>query len=84
MDSSAGVDTLFDINQTVQPVSFREPFDGSIFVLMDSGFQVASNAYVKRTPRLVCYDIDEEALSHLEHQTKNWIARIKRAMTVYL
>jgi hypothetical protein len=39
-------------------------------VLKDSRLQVASDTYVKRAPRLVCYNINEEAFSHLEHQTK--------------
>lgn len=70
MNSRMRVGTFFGINQKMQPVSFREAFDRSIFVLKDSRFQVASDAYVKRAPRFVRYDIDEETFSHLEHQTK--------------
>jgi len=66
LNSSIGVGAFLSINEKMLSISFRESLKRFIFMLKNSRFQVAGDADVQRTPWLVRYDVNEEALFHLD------------------
>lgn len=66
-----------DVNEALKLISFGEPFDQALAMLVDSSCEIARYACIERAVRFVRHDVDKAASHRINAVRRGWPEQVR-------